>query len=42
MKRAVVSARLLSATEEVTMKIGKMLFTAMFAIGLGSSYAQTA
>jgi hypothetical protein len=44
MKRAVVSARLLSATEEVTMKIGKMLFTAMFAIAFGSScaYAQTA
>ena len=44
MKRAVVSARLLSATEEATMKIAKMLFTAMFAIGFGSSctYAQTA
>src|SRR5499427_795836 len=30
--------------EEVTMKIGKKLFTAMFAIGFGSScaYAQTA
>src|SRR5262249_30179826 len=30
--------------QEVTMKIGKMLFTAMFAIGFGSScaYAQTA
>ena len=43
MKRAVVSARLLSATEEVTMKISKMVFTAMFAIGFGSScaYAQT-
>jgi hypothetical protein len=44
MKRALVSARLLSATEEVTMKISKMVFTAMFAIGFGSScaYAQTA
>src|SRR5262249_51867242 len=43
MKRALVSARLLSTTEEVTMKISKMVFTAMFAIGLGSScaYAQT-
>ena len=39
MKRALVSARLLSATEEVTMKIGKMVFTAMFAIGFGSSCA---
>jgi hypothetical protein len=39
MKRALVSARLLSATEEVTMKIGKKVFAAMFAIGLGSSCA---
>ena len=39
MKRALVSARLLSATEEVTMKIGKMVFTAMLAIGFGSSCA---
>jgi len=39
MKRALVSARLLSTTEEVTMKIGKLVFTAMFAIGLGSSCA---
>jgi hypothetical protein len=44
MKRALVSARLLSATKEVTMKTSKMVLTAMFAIGLGSScaYAQTA
>jgi hypothetical protein len=43
MKRPLVSARLLSATEEVTMKISKMVFAAMFATGLGSScaYAQT-
>jgi hypothetical protein len=40
MKRALVSARLLSATEEeVTMKISKMAFTAMLAIGFGSSCA---